>query len=298
MSHGVTGRHLTTRTRRTPHTSRRAIRSMAKYGPVNKCIYCGETEGVLTDEHVLAANLDGDVILVKASCKKCQKEINENIEQPSLQIMFRDIRYSRGIGRRNIKNRPKTTKLVVDDGTGQRTFKEVLYSQAPTFLLLPVFNTPGIARSVHPMDRSDHFLGWWSNYNNPTKDDVYLEAKISVTLLIRLLAKIAHGAAVWTFGLDGFKPFLTNIILGIDTTDFTYFIGGDDIITPNTKEFGFDTDPFEIKIGVGKDERELVAVNIRIFANLGAPTYQVVVGKHLKNGGALQPYHRPHRRKK
>lgn len=45
-----------------------------KYGPVGKCIYCAAPPpAVLTDEHIIPLALGGEHLLLKASCKPCEK---------------------------------------------------------------------------------------------------------------------------------------------------------------------------------------------------------------------------------
>src|ERR1700733_7626443 len=59
------------------------------YDPVGSCIYCGRTtlpHGVdrFTDEHIIPLGLGGTRILPEASCVKCQRTINREIETPIL----------------------------------------------------------------------------------------------------------------------------------------------------------------------------------------------------------------------
>src|ERR1700730_13080935 len=39
---------------------------------IGKCIYCGEANGGLTDEHITPLALNGDKILIEASCETCR----------------------------------------------------------------------------------------------------------------------------------------------------------------------------------------------------------------------------------
>jgi hypothetical protein len=49
------------------------------FDPVNLCIYCGRSDGLLTREHILPIGLGGGLILPAASCRACQ-DITKNIE--------------------------------------------------------------------------------------------------------------------------------------------------------------------------------------------------------------------------
>ena len=65
---------------------------------VGRCIYCANANELLNEEHIVAANSGGDLTLEHASCAKCQKTINDEIENPFMRLMYRDIRYKKNIG--------------------------------------------------------------------------------------------------------------------------------------------------------------------------------------------------------
>jgi hypothetical protein len=58
------------------------------YPPANECIYCGAHDG-LTDEHTFPDGLGGRHILPKACCPRCQKVINEEVEQYCQRTLLR-----------------------------------------------------------------------------------------------------------------------------------------------------------------------------------------------------------------
>jgi len=155
---------------------------------IGRCIYCPDTTGPLGEEHILAANLGGDVTLLKACCPVCQKEINENIEQPCLQKMLRDIRYKRGVGTRRKNKRPSGLEAYVrtsDRGTLQslpNTDPEnwikvsLPYENHPTMLVLPAFDAPGIMRGLTPEEtnRQDNPGYWfWTGKTNGCEENKY-----------------------------------------------------------------------------------------------------------------------------
>ena len=41
-------------------------------GPINVCIYCGDSKGPLTDEHIVPLGIGGRLELLKSSCRTCQ----------------------------------------------------------------------------------------------------------------------------------------------------------------------------------------------------------------------------------
>jgi hypothetical protein len=94
----------------------------------------------------------------------------------------------------------------------------------------------------------------------------------------RMIAKIAHCAAVNDFGLEGFQPLAVDMILGRQDT-MNYLVGGD----------GHHFDPPATDIHTVSyrthDETGMLVVLVRLFAMLGAPTYHVLVG--MKPGGRI-----------
>src|SRR5689334_22057896 len=78
------------------HRLRNAHESEIKFGPVGKCIYCGDDKSPLSDEHIIPDGLGGNLILVKASCFSCAK-ITGNVEQQVLQRTFGAVRAELGI---------------------------------------------------------------------------------------------------------------------------------------------------------------------------------------------------------
>lgn len=135
---------------------------------VRQCIYCGAKDRPLTEEHLVAAGLGGVFTLLKASCEVCQTEINEAVEQPCMQKMFRDIRYKRKVGGRRVSKRFMTLDAYVDQDDGMalpgrldtssaRWKRTALpYGKHPSILVLPLFRPPGLLGPVlEVMARAD-----------------------------------------------------------------------------------------------------------------------------------------------
>lgn len=100
------------------------------------------------------------VTTIGRCCPRCQK-LSSNKSQPYLQTMFPHIRYRRNIESRRKNNRPETLGVLgsvgnmslSDDPPDRRSSNwkkvELHYDQHPSFLLLPVFNPPGIFVAGH-----------------------------------------------------------------------------------------------------------------------------------------------------
>jgi hypothetical protein len=266
------------------------------YQHVNRCIYCRRTER-LTNEHVVAINLGGDRVLFKACCEECRRKIHP-VETHCLGSM-RDIRYRRQIGTRDMENRPDTLAVWVMtnwDGKEQPSppglnpqqkweLHKLPQSQHPTSFGLPYFKEPGMIRGIDPPRCQDReaFVGVWFHQepfetNKPSA--MYVEWKLDHVLLARMIAKIAHCAAVWEHGIDNIQPFLPPFILGDDLSNPFYFVGGVPTKIPATTG-----DHFNIRtLLMGKRPPFTIVVDVRLFADLGAPVYRAVVGKHLADG--------------
>jgi hypothetical protein len=245
--------------------------------------------------------------LVNACCAPCQQEINKNIENICLE-WWRDIRYRRHIGRRRVENRPKTLPLSVRvspgwrlvtisehlrDPTGIWEVQNVPYEQHPAMIAMSAFKSPGILRDLSPeQSAKDYLAGWHWRHMEPTKLNPIsntIRAKITFDPVIfgRLIAKIAHGISVVRFGINGFQPFLSHIILGKDLSKMWYYVGGDPIRPPKPINSHLLT---RIFIAPEQIERDLIFAEIRLFANLGAPIYYAIVGQNPSRSSSLQPY--------
>lgn len=272
-----------------------------KYGPVNKYIYCRVDTCNLTDEHILAANLGGEIILNRACCAACQDIINQQIEQPSLQTLFKHIRYQYKIGSRRLNKRPKTVNTYIPDDdeltetpqtidTSKMPTKEVEYCDYPIFAVWPIFKTPEILRGLPYGDSDDnHRIGVLKAYGPPPsgkfEPPYYVEVNVNLFLLTRLLAKIAHGYSVLKFGMDGFSPLLNDLILRGDPDSAPYLVGG----AKKPGEILTKLHCIEVK-KIRTSSHVFTAVDIQLFAHMAAPTYRVVSGKHIQDGCGFSPY--------
>jgi hypothetical protein len=88
-----------------------------------------------------------------------------------------------------------------------------------------------------------------------------------------MIAKVAHGAAIWSFGLENIESFLPPLILGDDLSSAFYLVGGEPGDLPPSSL------PYQLM--VQRTTTKEIHVCIKLFAALGAPTYRVVVGRHL-----------------
>jgi len=286
------------------------------YGPVGRCIYCLSDTKPLTDEHIVPAGLGGNIILVDASCGDCQCEINKHIENLCMKRMFRDIRYRRKLGTRRVRKRPKVLRqqeLTSWDGDisnvqppakspeGSWEWRDVPYEKHLSLLVLARFKPAGFLRGLSQQaSMADAFLGNWilsELSETEPQNPVYVETEFSIPAFAKLIAKIAHAYAVFRHGVEGFDPFLADFILGKDFPYPFYFIGGEARVEPREKcpwhlmdSRLVGTRPVVGNIWVPRQQP--ILVRVRIFADLGAPIYQAIVGKYRHDRARLKPYER------
>lgn len=88
-----------------------------------------------------------------------------------------------------------------------------------------------------------------------------------------MLAKMAHSFAVARRGLDTFHPALTDLIQE-KTSDFSDVVGCHPYRVPRVPQ-RVRMQLVDIAIG----PKPYIVVNVQIFANLGAPVFNVVIGE-------------------
>ena len=210
------------------------------------------------------------------------------------------------IGTRNLDTRPTeipTQVLTHWDGTNvtppgtnpnqKWEWKDVPYEQHMTPICLPIFKLPGIMRNLSPEQAwRDHLVGPWMHFEHFLDPGfpMWIDTPIDHNLIARMVAKIAHGMAVWSYGADGFRPFLQEIIRGTDISKLFYFVGGWPNPPPPTPVTIF---PHRLEIAIGNiigQEQVFVFAIVRLFADRfirgrpelgGTPIYTVVVGEKI-----------------
>jgi hypothetical protein len=108
-------------------------------------------------------------------------------------------------------------------------------------------------------------------------------AQIDSRAFAILLAKIAHGYAVFNVGLTGFRPLLPPIIRG-EGRAVLYYVGGTHLpmptyVPPPTDGRPYQICPFQCENG----DQQYLGAQIRLFATVRplTPLYTVIFGKPL-----------------
>jgi len=250
-----------------------------RFAPVGRCIYCGESDGVLTDEHIIPFSLGGTLILPKSSCKRCEK-ITHRFEGVVGREIFGKFRAKHNLPTRRPKERP--THFPVGTSAGVINVSAL---EHPTELFVYKFK-PANALADLPasFDTSTHHwvpvaISNWKELDEFAKSHKW-DGKVQIRMrpieYARMLAKIAHCYAVAFLGYGSFKPLTIDLILG-RTENISYTVGGDWDIPPSLKDGGHLLN-LEFLINVIR-RQFLILVEIRLFSSAGTPNYRVVAGK-------------------
>jgi hypothetical protein len=250
--------------------------------PVGRCIYCLASEGKFDDEHIIAYALNGDHVLPEASCKVCATKTGK-IEQYVTRVMFGALRATRGMRTRRPKKRPQSFKALAEFEDGRKEIVEVPTGEFPVVLMLPFLPEAGFFRGDPDDGRLTNISEWWT-----WRDHDKIEAlcrkiglengrltphEFNLTRLSQMLAKIGHSQAVAELGIDGFRPLAVDLALG-HSVSINHLVG----TSPwNRKMKPREESLHKVQIATNKNNGIIMA-EIRLFANLGAPTYHVIVG--------------------
>jgi hypothetical protein len=258
---------------------------MKEFPPIDRCIYCVATRD-LTKEHVLPLGIAGhSMVLERASCRACAK-ITGGIEGAVLEGALGILREKfgspsrhksrrTGISRRTLARRDEQGEWV---GAGTL---DVPVEQLPAICVFPLLNAP---RIFAPPEAAGGWTGnfWlWQDHvavpapiSSATGGASIHIGKVNPQLFARFLAKIAHGYAVAYLGVDGFTPFLPNVILDESSDPFLY-VGGFSEPPANEAALHF-VEQGHAVLG----DTKFALVRVRLFASLGAPEYVVVAGTY------------------
>jgi hypothetical protein len=247
-----------------------------KYAPIGQCIYCRSTALPLTDEHIIAEGMGGREFLPAASCGDFQREPSKLEAQVQRDFSWA-LRIALGI--KGKRQHPKEVRTFVVDETGDRVRQHIDPNLVPVKGVVPVFlEPPGML------------------FDAPRVREVNIEAELAIDMeavpraqaagipgnsidlqlrpFARMLAKTAHAQAVAHLGVDGFKPYLCDVIRGTDE-GWSFYIG---CTTPKERPHENLGSLVSVNEAEWRD-RKLIWGRVRFFASVGTPIYDVIVGE-------------------
>lgn len=242
------------------------------------CIYCGASGVRLTDEHVIPLSLGGSHILEGASCDDCA-DITTKFERDVARDMWGDARNSYNAPSRRKKER-KTHIILSDPDSPDRRVK-VPYSEYPAAMVFYKMGRAGLLEglpdtvdvstawelvAISDRDKAKQFQGKWG---------IKLTSKFRHVpeSFARLLAKIAYCNLLCALDPRDFRPICLPYILGTKNNP-SYVVGGTFEIAGPNPGLGYVLNT----AGFVRNDRLMLMVEIRLFADNGTPTYHVVVG--------------------
>lgn len=259
------------------------------FPPFNACIYCGDSSGALSDEHIIPYALDGRLELPRAVCASCQK-ITWWPENECLGKTFSAARAKANIRTRRPKARPIEFAVGVYDGVsselpmnlGDSNFrwKNLPLEIHPAPIFLPTWPRPGLLTGIeYPDDGLTIVAMQVHNFdflesNQGTTSQVAM-VPFRADALARMLAKIAHGLAIAELGRSAFESYLIPYILR-DRSDYNRVIGSTSMGRIIRNKTCFTSLHLE---------QGFVVAHIQLFARHMKIVFEIVVGKSNQDCG-------------
>lgn len=250
------------------------------YDPLGKCIYCRTPEPaspLYTREHIVAYGLRGNLVFRRAVCKTCKDKTHE-IEDFCLKETFKVPRIVAGWRSRHS---PEPTSVRTGRPTPGMASEGVEWIDTPVEDAPLAYGSLNFARPGILFGRAPH-EGFRVRPGRPLTHKPYPEewrkagttiiATVKPALWCRMIAKIAHAAAVAELGFDAFAPYLLPIILG-DDRNIGHLVG-----QARRSLVKVPSSPYHIQLFI---EAGYVIARVHIFPDLGFNAMEAVVGTPL-----------------
>lgn len=263
-------------------------------GTVGKCVYCKRSDVPLSEEHIIPYGLNGNQVLLEASCSECSK-ITSAFEGDVLGRAFILPRLGFKMRSRHGKNKDKKITVSLEQNSNI-SYIDIPAEDCPILFMMPIFMSPEF------LDNRPHqpgIQGTGSFYSSEIRGvpkeklrEKYGPGKIAVNIsynpnsFARMLAKIAYGFAVAHFGVDDVEDLGILSAIKAETDDIGKWVGNVDgeKFAPNTVlhswQLGINSS-YEIDAPKETVKGQLI-YKISLFSLFNTPEYTVVVG-NVKN---------------
>jgi hypothetical protein len=246
---------------------------------IGKCIYCGTTEGKLSEEHIAPYGLSGQLLLLHASCDCCAK-VTSALEQRVLRQMFA-ARAALRTRTRRPKERSKSQPMLIERGGEVRTIHAPWQDQWKV-IQLPIFPLPAHIDGRHytsgiECTSIDQFELTEKGEEIAKKYGAskVLARDCSGEIFARFIAKMAYGYAVAEYTLNAFEE--VNIVPAIlgETNDIGRWVG-----CPNSRELPQRQCIVSVAFKIVPGDE--LWVRIKMFPLFDGAEYVVVIGRVKK----------------
>jgi hypothetical protein len=244
---------------------------------IGKCIYCGTTEGKLSEEHITPLGLSGLLTLLHASCDNCAK-ITSALEMEILRNQMYAARAALGTKTRRPKERLKPQPMLIEKD-GEIKSVKALWQDQWKVIQLPIFPIPAhidgrsYTRGIECTSMDQFELSEkGEEIAKRHEADKVLTRNYPMEVFARFIAKMAFGYAVERYTLNAFeKVYVVPAILG-ETNDIGRWVGCSD-----RREF-----PIRkciVSVGFKIIPGNELIVKLKMFPQFDGAEYVVVIGK-------------------
>lgn len=253
-------------------------RGPAYYPSKGVCIYCGATGVPLKDEHVVPYALGGTHVLRESSCASCE-DMTKKFEQRVARDLWGDARTSFNAPTRRKKERKTHVEMSdPEDGrnrlipAGEYPAGFVFYKMGTCGFLQGLPETADISGSwqMVVIDDDARRNAFFKKYRR----QAVLRFRHVPDAFGRLLAKIAYCQVLTALDPGDFRPLVLPYITG-EKKNVSYLVGSKDGIPEPDNGYRLTT------LYSDHADKMILMVEVRLYANTHAPTYQVVVGEVL-----------------
>lgn len=260
------------------------------------CIYCGDEESELRDEHVIPYALAANTMILEDSCCEICQNVIQRYEQEVLKKQLGIFRAQVDAPTRS-RRKDRITHVNVqfqEVDTSGRPLRDLRVRSIPITelpLTIHLWQSPMPRRLRSPLKHEQEQGRPWAfldrdavnalcqRVRNETgaKNVAYMSGQVSRLHYLRSLAKTAHAFTCAQYGVGAFEPYLLDLIL-CRSDDVAEFVGDDPFEDPAAHR---EKDTLQIFLGepIGGDEKGLIVARIQLYPNLGSPAHLVVVGK-------------------
>lgn len=253
---------------------------------VGKCIYCFSTDD-LTDEHVIPYGLGGNLVLQKASCRRCAA-ITSNFERKVLRGTLGAVRAVMGVRTRRKKKRATELPLTVER-SGTKVVEQIPVDEYVPVLPVLERGLPGVLFNwKHAQGLPPDYVGMSARVvlrkedehlelaRKLKADQLHVNFNFHAKELGLMLAKMAYGAAVYVHGVEHFEEVLVlPAILG-ERDDIWHWVGSDGGVSPGIVKKPRPGSYLWSKLWVYEGH---TCVRFKLFADANTPEYIIVVGR-------------------